>query len=146
LVRAYDDPGYNWRLQSESVAGLNNCVLFQPRGNVLGCTSSIQRHGIHTCYREWLVSEYDRQSVVYGMRKCREIARQRAIANEHPVGTCRMGHDVDCIVEPRLRVHGVEGLRVAGASIMPPIIADNTNAPSIMIGEKAAAMILQDAR
>ena len=71
--------------------------------------------------------------------------RQTASSNLHPVGTCRMGPEGDTVVDARLRVHGIGRLRVADASIMPTVPAGNTNAPSIMIGEKAADMILQDA-
>jgi choline dehydrogenase len=117
---------------------------------------------------------YDKSAILYGLHLCRQIAaqpalkpyvveevlpgpnvqsdedwiedtRQRGVANFHPVGTCRMGHGPDAVVDPRLRVHSISGLRVADASIMPSIIAGNTNAPSIMIGEKCAAMMLEDA-
>ena len=61
----------------------------------------------------------------------------------HPTGTCKMGQGTDAVVDSKLRVHGIEGLRVADCSIMPEIVSGNTNAPAIMIGEKCAQMMLQ---
>ena len=123
---------------------------------------------------KFLETTYDVDAMLYGMRLARKIAgqpalepyiaaevqpgpavttdaalvqdlRNRGVSNLHPVGTCRMGHGPDAAVDPRLRVHGVRGLRVIDASIMPQVVGGNTNAPSIMIGEKGAAMILEDA-
>lgn len=73
-----------------------------------------------------------------------QAARDIAQTIYHPTSTCKMGHDSLAVVDDRLRVHGIVGLRVADASVMPSIVSGNTNAATIMIGEKASTMILED--
>src|SRR5438477_11892042 len=75
-----------------------------------------------------------------------EFARKAGTNVFHPVGTCKMGTDPMAVVDPRLRVIGLEGLRVIDASIMPAVTTGNTKAPTSRIGEEGAQMIKEDAR
>ena len=90
----------------------------------------------------YLESEQAPGSAFRSREQLKNIVRQTASTNYHPVGTCKMGHDTMAVVDDQLRVHGVEGLRLADASIMPTIVNTNTIGPCVMIGEKAAAMIM----
>ena len=122
----------------------------------------------------YLASEFDRRTMIDGIRMTRDVIarkafdpyrgrelapgsgmqgekelvewlRETAMTTFHPVGTCKMGTDDMAVVDARLKVRGIEGLRVADASVMPIISSGNTNAPAIMIGERAAEFILTEA-
>ena len=119
--------------------------------NILACEADLEslaaavelcrRIGAADALREWGATEqYPGPSV-----DTRQYVRETAITYHHQVGTCKMGRDEAAVVDPRLRVHGLEGLRVADASIMPSVTTGNTNAPSIMIGERAAEFMTADA-
>jgi choline dehydrogenase len=122
----------------------------------------------------FLDTEYDRATAIAAVRRARDIAaaspmrdviaeeiapgphvqsdeaildtiRKTGLPTQHMVGTCKMGTDPMAVVDERLRVHGLTGLRVADASVMPTIVSGNTSVPCMMIGEKCAAMVLEDA-
>jgi choline dehydrogenase len=90
-------------------------------------------------------SEFQPGSAVEGDEELLDYARRRGGTVYHPTSTCKMGNDPMAVVDPQLRVYGVEGLRVADASVMPTVVSGNTNAAAIMIGEKAADMVRQPA-
>ena len=126
-------------------------------------------------YPNYLTAETDQRTIVAGLKLCRRLlasprlerfvesefqpgpavesdeqlldyVRRRGGTVYHPTSTCKMGDDPMAVVDPELRVHGIDGLRIADASIMPTVVSGNTNAATIMIGERAADMVRQKLR
>lgn len=93
-----------------------------------------------------ILQEFRPTADVQGYDEILDWARMNSTTIYHPTGTCRMGPDAGAVVDPRLRVRGIAGLRVADCSIMPEIVSGNTNAPAMMIGAKLARMVLEDRR
>ena len=95
---------------------------------------------------ECVRSEISHRADVQSDAELLDYCRSSGLSLLHPVGTCRMGSKGDGEVDPRLRFHGIDGLRVIDASVMPRIVTGNTNLASIMIGEKGSAIVLEDVR
>jgi choline dehydrogenase len=108
----------------------------------------VRRIAEQPALQPWVAEEIQPGAALDSEASLEAFVRQVANTIFHPAGTCRMGPESDrgAVVDERLRVRGVAGLRVADASIMPTLVSGNTNAPCIMIGEKCAAMMLQDGR
>ena len=96
-----------------------------------------------TAFAEWGPREVLPGGHIQDEKGLRDFIARGTGCYIHPVGTCKMGTDDHTVVDPQLRVHGVEGLRVADASVMPTIVSVNTNAAAIMIGEKAADLVMR---
>src|SRR5205823_2446438 len=94
----------------------------------------------------FIASEFLPGSEVQSDDEFLDYARRRGGTVYHPTSTCRMGVDAMAVVDPELRVRGIDGLRVADASVMPTVVSGNTNAATIMIGERAADLVRKVAR
>ena len=173
LPLLFDDSGRNLKLMSKPGYSVHVCVLRPKSTGTVSITSAnpfaapeidynffaepddckVMVDGIHQArqilsakaFDEYLGEEIHPGSDCQSDEQIIEKVKEKVGLVYHPVGTCKMGIDRMAVVDPQLRVHGLEGLRVVDASIMPRLISGNTNAPTIAIAEKAADLILEAA-
>ncbi|MFY3775292.1 GMC family oxidoreductase [Marinobacter salsuginis] len=173
LPLLFDDSGRNLKLMSKPGYSVHVCVLRPKSTGTVSITSAnpfaapeidynffaepddckVMVDGIHQARRILSAKAFDeyRGEEIHPGSDCQsdeqiiEKVKEKVGLVYHPVGTCKMGTDRMAVVDPQLRVHGLEGLRVVDASIMPRLISGNTNAPTIAIAEKAADLILDAA-
>lgn len=173
LPLLFDDSGRNLKLMSKPGYSVHVCVLRPKSTGTVSITSAnpfaapeidynffaepddckVMVDGIHQARRILSAKAFDeyRGEEIHPGSDCQsdeqiiEKVKEKVGLVYHPVGTCKMGIDRMAVVDPQLRVHGLEGLRVVDASIMPRLISGNTNAPTIAIAEKAADLILEAA-
>ncbi|WP_028221441.1 GMC oxidoreductase [Paraburkholderia oxyphila] len=149
--KLFMDKRFNWAFNTEPVPTLGGRKVYWPRGKGLGGSSAINGMQMMRSIAQAdplasrIVSELAPGAPVASDEQWLEHLKTNGNSGWHQVGTCRMGRDAQSVVDPQLRVRGARRLRVVDASIMPRIVAGNTNAACIMIGEKGADMIRADA-
>jgi len=116
------------------------------RTTIVAGLKLIRRILANTNMQSFIEAEFQPGPAVESDEQLLDYARRRGGTVYHPTSTCKMGSDPMAVVDAELKVHGVEGLRVADASIMPTVVSGNTNAATIMIGEKLADMVRQPMR
>jgi len=131
-----DNPRDPTRIQGNYLAEPGDCATLV-RG-----VRMVERIAASPSLAREVASRYRPEAAMRSDAEVEKFVRETGMTIFHPTGTCRMGSDGAAVVDEKLKVHGLQGLRIADGSIMPTIVSGNTNAAAIMIGEKAADLVL----